>query len=29
MMGGGREKGLGKTTGYDYSVNIATDGQDP
>lgn len=29
MMGGGTEKGLGKTTGYDYSVDKATDRQDP
>lgn len=28
-MGGGREKGLGKTTGCDYSVDKATDRQDP
>lgn len=29
MMGGGRKKGLGKTTGYDYSVDVATERQDP
>ena len=29
MMGGGRKKGLGKTMGYDYSVDVATERQDP